>query len=85
MKKEFRGSSWRMGDAFWRAIEPLLPKYAESAQGGRPRADRRKTMDGIFFVLRTGVQWKSLPREYGSLAWGRGLLQAIVCRRVAAD
>jgi transposase len=23
-------------------------------------------MDGIFYVLRTGCQWKALPREYGS-------------------
>jgi transposase len=66
MKKEFRGSSWRMGDSFWRALERLLPKYSKSAAGGRPRADRRKIMDGIFFVLRTGAQWKALPREYGS-------------------
>jgi transposase len=66
MKKEFRGSSWRMGDAFWRAIESLLPKYSRSSAGGRPRADRRRTMDGLFYVLRTGVQWKALPREYGS-------------------
>lgn len=66
MRKEFRGSSWRMADAFWRAIEPLLPRYARSPCGGRPRADRRKTMDGIFYVLRTGCQWQALPREYGS-------------------
>jgi transposase len=55
-----------MADAFWRQIEPLLPKYATSPRGGRPRVDRRKTMDGIFYVLRTGCQWQALPREYGS-------------------
>ena len=26
----------------------------------------RQVMDGIFYVLRTGCQWKALPREYGS-------------------
>jgi putative transposase len=62
----FRGSSWRMADAFWRQIEPLLPNYAQSPRGGRPRANRRQLMDGIFYVLRTGCQWKALPREYGS-------------------
>jgi transposase len=66
MRKEFRGSSWRMADAFWRQIEPLLPKYTRSPRGGRPRVDRRKTMDGIFYVLRTGCHWQALPREYGS-------------------
>ncbi len=66
MRKEFRGSSWRMSDAFWRAIEPLLPKYKRSPYGGRPRVDRRKVMDGIFYVLRTGIQWKALPPQFGS-------------------
>jgi putative transposase len=66
VRKEFRGSSWRMADAFWRQIEPLLPKYARSRRGGRPRTNLRQVMDGIFYVLRTGCQWKALPREYGS-------------------
>ena len=26
----------------------------------------RKALEGIFYVLRTGCQWKALPREYGS-------------------
>ena len=55
-----------MADAFWRLIEPLLPKYTRSPHGGRPRVDRRQVLDGIFYVLRTGCQWKALPREYGS-------------------
>jgi putative transposase len=66
LKTEFRGSSWRMSDAFWRHLMLLLPKYRISRLGGRPRADVRKVMDGIFYVLRTGCQWKALPREYGS-------------------
>jgi putative transposase len=55
-----------MADVFWRLIEPLLPKYRQSPHGGRPRVDRRQVMDGIFYVLRTGCQWKALPREFGS-------------------
>ena len=55
-----------MADAFWRLIEPLLPRYATSPHGGRPRVNRRRVMDGIFYVLRTGCQWKALPREFGS-------------------
>lgn len=66
VRKEFHGSSWRMAEAFWRQIEPLLPKYSVSSHGGRPRANLRQVMDGIFYVLRTGCQWKALPREFGS-------------------
>ena len=55
-----------MADAFWRQFEPLLPRYSVSLRGGRPRAKLRQVMDGIFYVLRTGCQWKALPREFGS-------------------
>jgi putative transposase len=66
VRKEFRGSSWQMSDAFWRQIVQLLPTYKTSPRGGRPRAELRKVMDGVFYVLRTGCQWKALPCEYGS-------------------
>jgi Putative transposase of IS4/5 family (DUF4096) len=40
---------------------------------GRPRADDRKTLNGILYVLRTGCRWQDVPREYGSPAtcWRR--------------
>ena len=66
MKKEFRGCSWLMADAFWRHIQPLLPKYSRSPKGGRPRVNLRQVMNGIFYVLRTGCQWKAVPSYYGS-------------------
>ena len=66
MRKEFRGCSWLMSDAFWRYIQPLLPKYPTSPHGGRPRANLRRVMNGIFYVLRTGCQWKAVPGEFGS-------------------
>lgn len=55
-----------MSDAFWRYIQPLLPKYPRSPRGGRPRANLRQVMNGIFYVLRTGCQWKAVPSYYGS-------------------
>jgi transposase len=27
--------------------------------------DMRKALEGIFYVMRTGTQWKALPREFG--------------------
>ena len=33
---------------------------------GRPRADDRKTLEGILWVLRSGARWQDVPREYGS-------------------
>jgi transposase len=59
-------------DEQWLRLEPLLPP---SRQGrGRPRADDRKTLNGILNVLlRTGYRWQNVPREYvsPSTCWRR--------------
>jgi transposase len=51
-------------DERWRRIELLLPPPRRGR--GRPRADDRKTLNGILHVLRTGCCWQDVPREYGS-------------------
>lgn len=53
-------------DALWERIEPLLPNYKRSCKGGRPRLPLRNVVTGIFYLLRTGGQWKAMPREFGS-------------------
>jgi transposase len=53
-------------DALWERIEPLLPNYKRSCKGGRPRLEMRNVVTGILYVLRTGCQWKAMPREFGS-------------------
>ena len=56
---------WRIPDALWERIKLLLPPPQPHPLGcHNPPADPRKTMDAIFFVLRTGTQWKSLS-AYG--------------------
>jgi transposase len=50
-------------DDQWELIAPLLPSQKKR---GRPRADDRRTLDGILWVLRSGARWKDLPKEYGS-------------------
>jgi len=57
---------WRIPDALWERIEPLLPPECPKPKGGRPRAPSRRCMDAIFYVLRTGCQWKALPRCLGA-------------------
>jgi transposase len=49
-------------DELWQKIEPLLPvrKNTHPFGGGRPRVSDRACMDAIFFVLRSGCQWKAL-------------------------
>lgn len=67
--------SWEVSDAFWKVVEPLIPKqerdpskeYRRKPGGGRKPLDPRRVFEAIVFVLRTGIQWKALPKEiYGS-------------------
>ena len=57
---------WRIPDELWERIEPLLPEERLHPKGGRPWMPARKAMDAIFYVLRTGCQWKALPRSVGA-------------------
>ena len=66
MGKKRISAAWRVPDELWERIEPLLPRMRRSRQGGRPRVPHRPVMDGIFYVLRTGCQWKAVPPEFGS-------------------
>ncbi len=66
---------WEISDSFWEAVKPLIPEtvrdpekvYQRIAGGGRKPLDPRKVFSAIVYVLKTGTQWKSLPKEfYGS-------------------
>lgn len=52
---------YRMPDAMWERIKPLLPHYKVGKAGGRPRKDLRRVADAIFYRMRTGCQWKAIP------------------------
>ena len=66
--------SWEITDEFWEAAKALIPKkgrnpekqYKRKAGGGRPPMDARMVLAAIFYVLRTGIQWKALPRSFGA-------------------
>src|SRR6266498_886314 len=49
-------------DTEWRILNPLLPDRGER---GPAIADKRRTMNGILWVLRTGAPWRDLPERYG--------------------
>jgi transposase len=67
--------SWEVSDAFWERVEPWIPvrqreagkDYVRRAGAGRKPKDARVVFEAIVYVLRTGCQWKALPRErFGS-------------------
>ena len=51
-------------------IIALLPSpssiHTNRKKTGRPRMNDRTAMNTIFYVLRTGCQWKALPRSLGA-------------------
>lgn len=50
-----------LSDAQWDVLRRLLPPRARR---GRPPLDRRRVLDAILYVLRTGCQWRALPRDF---------------------
>src|SRR3954471_23184131 len=52
---------YELTDFEWGVIAPLLPNKPR----GVPRVDDRRVLNGIFWVLRTGAPWRTLPKEFG--------------------
>jgi transposase len=69
-------ASWEVSDAFWQRVEPLVPerparmskkRFQRKPGGGRKPKQARTVFEAIVYVLRTGCQWKALPKErFGS-------------------
>ncbi|MFE3000842.1 transposase [Nocardia sp. NPDC059246] len=53
-----------MDDRLWAVIEPLLP-VKPARTPGPPQMDSRRVLQGILFVLITGIGWEDLPQELG--------------------
>lgn len=63
--------SWEVSDELWEKVAPLIPRpsrnprwiYDRKPGGGRKPLPGRQVFEGIVYVLRTGIQWKALPKE----------------------
>ena len=70
-EKMIQKQSWKITDEFWEVVKDLLPErkrdpnkqYKRKPGAGRPPIERRRALEAIFFVMRTGIQWKALPKE----------------------
>jgi len=94
--------SWTVSDALWERVEPLIPPprrargrvYHRKPGGGRKPLPPRRVFEAIVYVLRTGIQWKALPRaQFGSpssihkyfLAWKRAGVFVALWRQGLAE
>jgi transposase len=71
-----RAKPWEVPDGLWERIEPLLPKKPRRFRyPGRKPFDDRFALQGVLFVLHTGIGWEHLPQELGfgcgMTAWRR--------------
>lgn len=65
-----------MSDELWEKVEPLIPartrrgdvQYRRAPGGGRKPKSPRLIFTAIVYVLRTGVQWAAIPKEFGSFS-----------------
>jgi drug/metabolite transporter (DMT)-like permease/transposase len=54
-----------VSEGLWEVIGPLLPAESPKPKGGRPRVPDRAALEGIVYVLRSGIPWRMLPEEFG--------------------
>ena len=53
------GAGQALSDEQYALLAPLIPP---AKPGGRPRTtDMRRLLDGLFYLVRTGCQWRHLP------------------------
>jgi len=59
-----------ISDEEWNVLEPLIPP---EKPGGKPRTtNMREVINAIWYVLRSGCQWRMVPHEFPpwSTVWG---------------
>ena len=48
-------------DEEWALVEPLIPPGKRG--GGKRRVAMREVVNGVMYILSTGCQWRSLPKD----------------------
>ncbi len=56
----------QLNDEQWALIADLFAEPPANPRGGRPRAEARRCLEGILWVLKSGSRWKDLPRCFPS-------------------
>ena len=66
-----------------------IPDPTISPKGGRPPANKRDIIRGVFWILDNGAKWKDLPAQFGSKStvhrWFKKWVDAGVFERIMRD
>lgn len=54
---------YELSESQWRRLERLLPGRVGTV--GRPAEDNRRFVNGVLWVIRSGMRWADLPERYG--------------------
>ena len=55
---------FQVPDELWKTVERFLEPQPQRTGPGRPRADDRAALNGIWYVLWTGCQWKAVHKDW---------------------
>ena len=63
-KQETLETIWRIPDALWKRLKPVLDVHDSPNKIGSKRINARAALDAIIFRLRSGCQWNQLHNEF---------------------
>ena len=66
-------------DEEWNQIKSLVPapKSGKGKRGRPPKLERRRLLDAIFYVVRSGCAWRLLPQRFWALVHRLRLLSGL--------
>jgi putative transposase len=70
--------SFLLTKRLWKDAEEIITKLSLNAKTGRPLLNIKRALNGIYYLLKTGIQWKALPRCFGSTSAVHRLFQRLV-------
>jgi len=62
----------------WKQIKKIISELSLNAKTGRPLLEAKRALNGIYYLLKTGVHWKALPRCFGSTSAVHRFFQRLV-------
>lgn len=62
----------------WNQIKEIISELPLNAKTGRPSIEKKRALNGIYYLLKTGIHWKGLPRCFGSTSAIHRFFQKLV-------